>query len=721
MNESLYLQQPVVTDKTASAEATLPEDANTWPTEILQELFSQVPYIADFDPQVVMDKVDAERGYGFGHVEVQNKSEMQNSASGEDRKQLGIQRVRVPIIIKERRLQPLDVLVTAGSKALPLTENRLRQALFRPQAFDVTGKTPGDPSMVNQLYPPNRQNNMSMGKESSIVGVAPTNDQFHDKLEKVLGLTPQEMAKLKAQHAPQIPVKTAGIANASIAQPVGPGVKALLPKTEHMKVGSILAEILPTIAVSDFVAVTDKLEDPGTWNGFLKNASTHEPVKLLLSYEPDLSDKTAAALDELAPTVMQVVKESQGYRVKMANPDAWAPRELLVDRGFIVEEFGTKVALAADTEGSVTMTEGEGASASPEENRAELIAGFGYYNVQTEDGEELQGFVFPNLYDVDGKAMPMALFTDQAHATVQDAIVGERVTEGVPELAITGGPPQGHGVFVRMLNGTYEATIPFTVSAGYNSGGAQQYQAETFDGRPVMLSVQEGGQLKVPQQVDDTCIIPSDYQWLSLGESDDVALVNAVDAWNAPKEAQRSLAAVTVRAGGPNDFWLEGEPLSKVAAQALNLDDTLFLLGALGTDLSYGAQKLAEAVYRNQPIQVKVARAIIPASRAAARIKEAQATLPEFIVRADLVKEAAFIQDPTAVDTVLSLGFINPENMHTFVSYLPQVEQSLSRLCELLIAARLGMSDVPVGPLEKCVRTMDEAIDGLKVLAFMKQ
>ena len=34
----------------------------------------------------------------------------------------------------------------------------LRQALFRPQAFDVTSRTPGDQSMIGQLYPPYRQN-----------------------------------------------------------------------------------------------------------------------------------------------------------------------------------------------------------------------------------------------------------------------------------------------------------------------------------------------------------------------------------------------------------------------------------------------------------------------------------------------------------------------------------------------------------------------------------
>lgn len=747
MNQPLYLTPVALELEKSASEVSLPEDANQWPTEIMQELYKQVPYIADFDPQVVMDRVDAERGYGFGHIEVQNKSEAQNSASSGDKKSIGIQQVRVPVIIKERRLQPLDVLVTTGSKALPLTENRLRQALFRPQAFDVTGKTPGDMSMVGQLYPPHRQlgggGTGGVTKDASAkacpdcgkmkckcadagmpdegehfdfkeaAGDMPTQDQFHAKLEKVLGLSPAEMAQLKAQHAPQ---KTAAPNLPGVpAISMGTRVKDLVPK---MKLGSIIGAILPTISVADYIEFTEPFNDTGLQRAFMKNAGAADVARMLLEFEPDATDKTAAMLDAFVPSVVQVVKAGEGYVVKMASHLAWNPTTELVDRGFIVRELGEKVALAADTDGAVTMTDDEGAKASPEEHREELVAGFGYYTVQSTDGSPLTGFVFPNLYDTDGTAMPIALFADGAHATVQEAIVGERVTEGVPEVPITGGEPQGHGCFVRQLEGSYEATIPFTIKGGYASGGAQQYQAETYDGRQKMLSVQDGGGLKIPQEIDDTCIIPADYQWMSLGEADDIELVSNPEEWGQKKEAQRALASVVVRAGGDNDFWLEGSVLNKVAAKSLTLDEAMFVLGGLGTDLAYGAEKLAEAIYRAAPVQVKVARALTPYNYAAERAKLAEAGPVRF--RVSLVKEAAFIPDPSAVDTVLSLGFINPENMHTFVSYLPQIEQSLSRLCELLIASRLGLTDVPSGPLEKCIRSMDEAIDGLKILAFMK-
>ena len=69
--EPLFVESSITFEKSAS-EVALPEDPNAWPNEILQEMFKQVPYIADFEPHVVMDRIDGERGYGFGHVEVMN-------------------------------------------------------------------------------------------------------------------------------------------------------------------------------------------------------------------------------------------------------------------------------------------------------------------------------------------------------------------------------------------------------------------------------------------------------------------------------------------------------------------------------------------------------------------------------------------------------------------------------------------------------------------------
>ena len=71
-----------------------------------------------------------------------------------------------------------------------------------------------------------------------------------------------------------------------------------------------------------------------------------------------------------------------------------------------------------------------------------------------------------------------------------------------------------------------------------------------------------------------------------------------------------------------------------------------------------------------------------------------------------------------AVDTVLSLGFLNPENLGIFVSYLPTLDEAQKKMCELLLASRLGLRDVPAGALEKAIKAMENSIEGLKILSF---
>ena len=87
-------------------------------------------------------------------------------------------------------------------------------------------------------------------------------------------------------------------------------------------------------------------------------------------------------------------------------------------------------------------------------------------------------------------------------------------------------------------------------------------------------------------------------------------------------------------------------------------------------------------------------------------------------LRQKLWKEASVISDPVAVDTVLSLGFLNPENIAAFVGYLPVIEEGERRLCELLIASRLGLRHIPTGALERAVRATEDVIAGLKEMAF---
>jgi len=327
--QPVFLTPDVEFEKTAGGETMLSDDPNQWPTEVMQEVYKQCPFVADFEPQVTMDKVDGERGYGFGHLEIQNKTEIQHGADPAGSAAAGIQKVRVPVIIKDKKLQPLDLMVAGESKLLPLTEMRLRQAIFRPQAFDITGRGPGDMSLIGQLYPPYRQNyGFGGGGATMSVGMGKEGSAFESFLEEAYEEAKQAKVKqalslstvgsyLKKQTNPQALAGASRSMMGRGAQMVGEGGAAAAKGQKYLaganiaatkataampKAASVLTAILSTITEKDYDAFIAKMgSDMGLQRQFVANGNASgDSLKALLEYTPKLA--TAAVL---LPSVVQ--------------------------------------------------------------------------------------------------------------------------------------------------------------------------------------------------------------------------------------------------------------------------------------------------------------------------------------------------------------------------------------------------------------------------------
>jgi hypothetical protein len=693
--EPLFHESTLMLEKT-SAEVNLPDDPNQWPTEILQELYKQVPYVADFEPDIIMDRVDAEKRYGFGHIEVANKSEIQDQPSSPAAQAAGIRHVRIPIIVREGKLLPFDVIVTDTQKMLPLTERRLRQALFRPQLFDVTSRTPGDQSMISQLYPPYRQN-YGFGGGGSVMTAG-------------MGKEGQEMRALNRGALPPPNQK-------ADKQDHTPGEIAPVEKT-----GSLLEAVLSTINPSDYRAFAAEVNEPEVKVALHQNGRALQPsLEKLSKYEaPNLKGRTAKLAAAVRPTVVQATHvPGIGYFVKSASYRFWRPTVEKLDRGEMLRKFGAENTLEVDQHGSVTAGEAEVEADLPEKDDPEIISEYGIYKVQDTNGRQLIGFVFPNLLDLDGSPLPLALFTNGSQTAMQGEIVGVRVSEGA---ALIEGPPKGHGIFYTVLpNGKAVATVPFDIQAGLSQGGESSMMATspTHGGQEVRIALQPN--LKTVTQNGDAMLVPDDWHWMPLDESDSVALVDKADM--VEKEAGvHPYRWVELRAGGANSFSVSGLPVEKLAEadrSFLSINDTLFLLTGLGISPKYGIQKMGEAINWNEPVRIRTSRDINSSESVMAEIGEKIANMPAFPnIRQSLIKESAFIPDPSAVDTVLSLGFVNPENVLTFIGYMPSIDEAQSKLCELLIASRLGVQDLNDAALERAIRGVETALEGLRTLAF---
>ena len=180
-----------------------------------------------------------------------------------------------------------------------------------------------------------------------------------------------------------------------------------------------------------------------------------------------------------------------------------------------------------------------------------------------------------------------------------------------------------------------------------------------------------------------------------------------------------------VSAGG-STYSVRGVLVEKLAhdeRELLGVDDTMFLLAALGVEQGYGVRKMAAAFSGKEPVKVCVGREIKLASEqrdgAHERAREILESMPQ--LRQPLWKEAAALGDPQSVDAVLALGFINPENLTTFVGYLPLLEDAQAKLCDVLLASRLGsLIETPEGAIERSVRSTEAVLEGLKALAFQQ-
>jgi hypothetical protein len=726
--------------KSAAAAVSLPEDPNSWPSEILQELFKQVPYVSSYDPDVVMDRTDAEQGYGFGHILLKNKTEIPASADPTAQAQAGIKMVRIPIIISEGKLSPFDTLITTDSQMYPLTATRLRKALFRPQMFDVSARSPGDTSIIGQLFPPYRQNygvgggiasSMGMGKAGS-ADLAEHKPELADRLSEVLSLPPEVTQKLKDRKNKQLQPKlaAAGVPNSTVTGRMGKSLRQLVSTT--IKTGSVLNDIQHTLRPGDLSKFASAFGDRETRFLYDSNSVAALPIASFILNVPVMTqDKVASSFNaRITPDVVQIHRESvDRYSVKTANHAAWAPVSYEIGRKELIEKWGQKIAKEVDlsSSGTVTITNGpEAQGAVSVATLYEVVSKPGMYKVRTEpDNRELVGFVFPNLVDLDGTLVPTALFTNGSESAYQSAIVGEAVSDA--KNPMTRAPEAGdYGVFVHTdAKGELHATEPLHYKAGLKAKGEFSHLVLDDDGIEYRVRIDANSKFVKPTCVGETeSILPGVWHWMPVGDQKPVALIENTHTLQKTGEANVAPYLITVRSDG-RYVSLEGNALDKVAQEDktnISLDDAMFLMGGLGLHLNYAAEKIAESAYTQGPVKARVGRSIKLASDLKSAIsKEASSFLPYTnALQRYVVKEAAYIPDPASLDVILSLGFINPENIATFISYLPELDKTQSKLCELLLASRLGLRDIPVSSLEKVTKSLEEVIDGLNTLAFQE-
>jgi len=194
-------------------------------------------------------------------------------------------------------------------------------------------------------------------------------------------------------------------------------------------------------------------------------------------------------------------------------------------------------------------------------------------------------------------------------------------------------------------------------------------------------------------------------------------------------DANINKVALYVKDGG---YQLEGElfePLKKVAhlgENSMSTDQTFKALSVMGMnrDDSSRAMKTALAKYANNEIKDKtvtiygvnddyIDTSVMASIEKRARIK--QIIRDECLkMRIDLTKEASFLDDPEAVDVVLSLNFINEDSLSGYVENIREMKKVSGDLAELLVASRMGLKTIEEGAVKKAMDGLNTVIGNLE-------
>jgi hypothetical protein len=653
MTTPLFLDQNAkITFEKVGMPIKLSDNVDNWQREISSEIFKYLPFLSEYSVNVAIQRVNPERGYAFGAAQVQARGEGQSSGSS----------ALIPLIVIDRILKPVDVFFH-NSEAMPMSEDRLREALFDGRTFETSDRKPTDQGMVDQMYPPIRTN---YGYGSGVTTGAASGGAGFGKF-----------ASLCSAIATTVPIKEA-------------------------------EELLVKLASDPQLEAAVKIN-----KAFQKVASD------LICVDRVPVSKTAAALvRSINPTVVQFVKLADGnFSIKWANAQAFAPQQENVPPSTAQEMAGTDAIQGMNPGDSVTL--GTGESDDFEDNSDMEVEEPGIYEVTVEeDGSRRVGVVLP-VMDFDGTLLPLNVFTDGEVYSLQDDIAGTPVEDvELEEVLPVGDHPDGNGAFVFSTENGVVCSQPLTIQNQISNEDGTGYLAETAMGEQITLLYCPG--LQDIQQLDEsTYSLPEDAVWTPLSEA--VHVVKTHEDSELRKEASAIPKRGFLRSTGIDEFHLDGIPFEKLANDKKHWIDknaAEFLLVTSGLNALQAREKIA-AARRLGMVEVDGLQSIKPLDHLHQEtIKEAAEVLKQFPyeLRKDTIKLAAALDDAESADKILAMSFLNPENISIFASYLPQLDETAKKLAEMLIASRLGMKQIDEGALERAMRNTEEVIQGLRGL-----
>lgn len=675
-----------------------------WVQEAIQRLQEEHPYLSEYSLRGNLKNSDAEKQYGMGYIDVRHHSDSPMRTAG----------IKIPFVIEKGLLHPLKVFMNDKGRADLLDKEIVGQALFSPHVSHSLTEQEAPTSLMGALYPPDRTRfgmggmvGGAMKTGSAVDTSAPTTTPIGapwlgDEAEAYLK---QSGVVLTAQERQQIH-KTAQARLAERNKPI-----SILNKIAHTLSRSQLRDFKNTVTVE----VADHFRDH----------RKHGMVEALFALKPvEERIKTAGMLEQKPTdyTVCQVERVGAGrYLIKRAGNEVFEPSRDLVSVTDVASVVGEDLVADIRENGRTTVSTEAAIQQNLDDVVVETIHDYGIFKVQSlETGDHLVGWVITNVLDFYGGAMPLNLFTNGTHYALQENIAGVRVSQGtaLPRRVPKGGD---FGAFYYVSpSGRATALLPVTIAHEEEIHGTKYWQCVDIWGKPLRVTMAPDLR-RVAETGDREFVLPDTMLFMPLKR--EMRLVPE------PLLFSKTASPNNARLFYNGAFGFDGpavEKVSKAYRYGLSEADAELLGVALGLDvqdcrvklamaMKYGeteilARPLVSQAYRNEKI-AQTLKSYYSSPAAQAAIKEAAA------LRKDTVKIAASLPSmakPESVDAVLSLNFINHENLQLFIESLPHLETARRDLAEMYISTSVGLPDVSATAIIRAMENLAEVIKGLQ-------
>lgn len=687
--------------KLSRAMATVSSAQERWPQEAFEELITQHPWMSKVSVRVQMTASNDE-GYGVGYF-VLTPRDIPAFVAGASE----IGTVTVPILIKNQEMFPFDVFAYKGN-FYPITEDRVLRILrlrdmfteqdvrlpkrdlmgsrkggfltardFKSRAVDSLSKLSHDGAVLDLAVEVLKQATSSDAKARMAA--------FLQEAKEVQTFDLEEAKRLQFQkhaHAVGVEVKVAT-----------DGTRVRTLWSSHPETGRAQFDSWEDVPLAKLSSIVDQDDLHACVARRHHFVSFGEFDKLSEEFRADeerqaLEDKVEGLRSKLSSCYDlsrrakkgQVPATIHAFQPKDPdNPDLkpFSGIVLNIPKGLSEEMCDILMVLSLD--GTVKR-----------------LSEYSYHALDTKEPASFPEQICYCARGDEHRTVFVWTSEDSAYGVLAGAtpfhIGGEQLFPLPEEGSFTAGPTPGlMSPFVDLRDGTAVLYLPENTLVGESY--RPPYENEDIpvaDSKPMKVSSEEvsvftaqilpisGGLYRIPVKVSE---VVSQSPVLNEVEARATLALLGISQENAD---------ALLKVSEPTQFWYRGP------------------------EIGHGAQLVSVAQKVVQDRRQKLEKLSKEGARLRADAAELQGYARQFQSSGKVSSDLAEL----SMTSALSLDFLNADNLHRFVDMIPLFDETLSALCALLVASRLGLDDVPEEPIQGAVRSLDTILKGLRMIQY---